>query len=150
MKHEIRNGAILDIPTVAEITDPINALLRQMGQGAHFVRPIVNTISSATGSWQVSIGPADGFLWSVMSVTCDPGNTNGSWNMYVNNTSALSLVGNTILGNSVTYFGKSSLILKGTDTLIINSVAAGAINHTVGAMIQAIEVPFAHEAQLLM
>lgn len=150
MKTEIRNGAVIDIPTVAEITDPINTLLAKLGKNARFIRPIEAGQSDANGAWSVSLGPNDGFLWAVLSVTADPGNTTGTWSLYINSVAPLSLVGNPIQGNSITYIGNKQLILKSNDTLIVQSVAAGAVNHNIGAMLQVIEVPFAHEAQLLM
>lgn len=149
-RYAIHAGTVLEIPTIEDIIDPISGMLKSLGKNARFIRHINTTLASATGAWSLNFTVPQGFMWMVTTVTVDPGNTTGTWQGYVNSVTPINLVLNTQTGNVVYAYGKSQCILKSDDTLILNSVAAAVNNYSVGAMVQAIEVPIGHEAQLLI
>jgi hypothetical protein len=152
MKQIVKPGGALEIPTAAEILDPINKVLKSLGQDARFVRVVNTFLTDGTGNIPANgVGPEDGFLWAVMLATTDLGNGTGKWALWVNNVTPLNRVANTQTGSGATAFSKAQLVLKGNDKLIIaNDGAAAAVNYNGGLALHVIEVPFAHEAQLLL
>lgn len=147
----MRPGEKFQIPTIDEYIDPVNQLLAKLGKNARFQRGVFQVTSDAAGTFTIQEGPNDGFMWAVLLVTVDPGNATGTYNLYVNGTSPVSQVTNVLAGLQTVTFSKSQLVLKGNDKLIVKSGAvASAIGYPVGLAVHAIEVPIAHEAQLLL
>lgn len=153
-KQRIAAGGALEIPTVAEITDPINTMLQKIGQGTRFTRYVETGLSDGAGLFTLKATPADGFMWEVFGILVDPGNTTAQWQAFVNNVSALGKLCNLQTGNVIVNPPSKAVILKGNDTLIVTNTftggVAGAVSYPAGLAVYAVEVPFAHEAQYLL
>lgn len=147
-------GGALEIPTVAELVDPINTLLQKQGQGTRFIRTPKTGICDAAGLFTLQEGPADGFMWEAFVVVVDPGLSTAQWQLFVNSVQPLNKLCNLQTGNVVLQFASRQCVIKGNDTLIATNTGVGGVagtaNAPVGFVVHAVEVPFGHEAQYLM
>lgn len=153
-KQRVTAGGALEIPTVAEITDPINTMLQKIGQGTRFTRFVEVGLSDSTGLFTLTAKPADGFMWEVFGIVVDPGNTTAKWQAFVNGIAPLNMLTNLQTGNVLVNPPAKAVILKGNDSLIVTNTGVGGVvaatAYPVGLAVYAVEVPFAHEAQYLL
>lgn len=151
-KYAIRNGqGHIEIPTVEEFTAPMNTILAKLGKNAVFRRVVQASPTSAAGAFTFQAGPNDGFLWAVVGVAIDTGNTTGTWQLYYNSVSPLNVCSALQTGSGFLTIPRPTIVLKGNDVLIAQSGAvASAVGYNGGMRLDVIGVPYAHEAQLLL
>lgn len=151
-KQKMAAGAMLDVASTDELIDVKNSILAALGKNATFKRVVAQAnVALTSGNINIPVECPDGFIWTVMLVVVDAGSATATWQAYMNTIGALNAVCNLQTGSGVLPLTKNQVVLKGNDTLIIASgTVAPPANYQAGVTLHVIEVPYAHEAQLLL
>ena len=158
MKQEIRPGKVLNFLSPEEFlehhTDQTNSILKALGKNAVFRRVIGNGPITATaiGTNRIAVGPEPGFMWDIRAVASFlPANAGINSGWYINDASTkLNLIlAQLTNGGFNTGFGSRTHVLHSGDQLVFQCEAVPVADQ--GSIhVAVIEVPSAHEAQLLL
>jgi hypothetical protein len=157
MKTEIRPGKILEHLAPEEFLKAHEGqndmILKLLGKNATFRRAVFSI--KAPGVAIVSnpdngMAPPDGFMWQVMGVSwAAPANGAIAGNWYLNERQPINLFATQNSNSGILAIPAKTIIVHTGDYLSFQSNANVAADQ-VTLMVLAIEVPSAHEAQLLL
>ena len=139
---------------IDELTRRSDLLLQKLGRNARFIRATETGIAGADPDdyLVLQFSPPNGFLWDIRMITTYAQQT-GNWpaQVFLNGTEALNYIASTTYNNSYLLQFNKSLIIYPSDTLYVTNLNGGIYEFdNCKATLFIIEVPYSHEAQLLL
>ena len=155
-KQKVTPNGFLDFLSPEEFLkyqkDSTDAILNALGKNAVLRRSLAVGVVAADGSCTIQFTPPDGFLWEILGLKCGGGSNAQTFTWYLNNVNsavnAISQSSSTAL--QLTTLPARTVAIRGGENLIAYLNTGGTVGDQFSAQVYAVEVPFAHEAQLLM
>lgn len=155
MRQRIKPGEFLDFLSPAELQEHLERhsdfLLTSLGKNAQFKR----VVQSWQDQTEPYMSPPNGFMWSIMAGNAAYTGTGPTLtNAYINDPTGMALnlwFSMNFTNTGMTTFTKNAFVLHSNDQLFMlpgtGSYSSGSL---LSVILNVIEVPNSHEAQLLM